>query len=62
MALIILWICSSSSVDDIDPLCLDLVKYCGASSCYGDNDGSCSLMASFGFRLSNSAKSSCPSQ
>jgi hypothetical protein len=59
MALIILWICSSSSVDEIDLLRFDLVKYCGASPCCSDNDGSYSLMASFGFRLSNSEKSSC---
>jgi hypothetical protein len=45
----ILWICSSSSADEIDLLRFDLVKYHGASSCHGENDTGYSLTASSGF-------------
>jgi hypothetical protein len=59
IALIFLRIYLSLSVDDIDFLYLDLVKYCGSYSCYSDNDSSYLLIPSFGFILSNSEKYSC---
>jgi hypothetical protein len=49
MALMILWIHSCSSSDEINLLCFNLVKYCGASSCGSDNNPSYSLMTSSGY-------------
>jgi hypothetical protein len=61
MALTNLCIRLSSSADEIDRLSFDLVKYCGASSCSGNDDGGCSLIATYGFAPSSPERSCCTS-
>jgi hypothetical protein len=58
MALTILCIRSSSSADKIDCLRFSLVKYYGVSFCSGNDDGSCSLIATCDFAPSFLEKSS----